>query len=330
MPLLTKAQLLDRVLGAIRSSRWTPLVIRGQHPFLVRAIGREESVSLRIYIWNLTSGGPSAVRPADELRIQITGVSPPLVVNDETATVLLGWHEEYGVFAGYDVSRHRQFGSSPSLQVREGTLRAAAQQGLHAQQRTSQDIVIAFAPDQFMHYVLRQAELHRFRAAHEVAILTTAARGEEVPGEELQVVPEPRRPVVRSVQQWSRQRSFRTRVLSAYQDQCAVCVVQLDLVEAAHIVPVGHPESNDLTPNGLCLCPLHHDAYDDGLLVVWPDYHVKANHARLDELIARGLGSGADDLRALECTTIFLPDREVDRPRPEYLRQGLVVRGWSP
>lgn len=296
----------------------------------MQAVAPEESVALRIYIWNLTSGGPSEVRPVDEFRIQITGVDPPLAVNDETTTLLLGWHEEFGVFAGYDVSRHRQFGSSPSLQVREGSLQAAAQNGMYAQQRTSQDVVIAFAPDQFMHYALRLVELHRFRAEQEVEILTTAARGQEIPGEDLQALPEPRRRVVRSVQQWSRQRGFRTRILSAYKEQCAICVLQLDLVEAAHIVPVGHPESNDLTSNGLCLCPLHHDAYDDGLLVVWPDYHVKANRTRLDELARRGLGGGAGDLLALDSSTIFLPEYEADRPLPEYLSEGLVLRGWSP
>lgn len=330
---LTKGELLDRVLAAIRSSGgWLPLVIRSRHPFLITAVRRDESIRLRVYIWNLTRGGPSTVRPADEWRIQLTGVNPPLIVDNDTVTLLLGWHEGFRTFAGYDVSRHKQFGTSASLQVREATLAAAIETGMHPQQRTSKDIVIAFAPDQFMHYAVRQADLHQFRDRPQFEILASAAAGTDVPEEELGEadVPERRRSVIKNVQQWSRDRSFRKRVLSAYKEHCAICSIQLELVEAAHIIPVGHPKSNDRTRNGLCLCPLHHEAYDRGLLVVWPDYHVRADVNRLSDLIAKGLGKGADDIRALECKTIFLPHKKSDQPHPGYLREGLIARGWTP
>jgi len=305
------------------------MVLNDQHPFLITVIRRDDNITLRVYVWNITSGGPSTVRPKDERRIQITGVIAPLVVTSDAITLLLGWHEEIGVFAGYDVMQHRTFGSSPSLQVRERTLEEAAKTGLAAQQRTMADVVVAFSPDEIMNYASQRAQLHQFKRDSEVEVLEAAASGKKIADEDLDEVPTLRRQVVRTVQQWYRQRDFRVRVLTAYERQCAICNLQLDLVQAAHIIPVGHPKGNDLTSNGLCLCPLHHEGYDESLVGVWPDYHVRVNDARLNELAAQGLGTGEIGLRALQCTTIFLPRHDLDRPRPDYLEEGLRLRGWS-
>jgi len=329
MALLSKDELLDRVVDAVRLSGWTAIVLAEGRPFRIRAIKREESVSLLVYIWNITSGGPETVRPAGELRIQITGVEPPLAVDRGSLTLLLGWHDELSVFAGYDVVRHRTFSrASPSLQVRQTTLENAAQRGMAAQHRTSQDIVVGFTPDQFMNYATHQAELHQFRTGVEFEVLQAATAGQDIPEEDVDALPAPRQPVIRTVQQWPRLRSFRIGVLAAYDGHCAICRIQLDLVEAAHIIPVGHPESNEMKCNGLALCPLHHDAYDDALLGVGDNYHIVANAARLDDLVARGIGTGADLFRTLHCSTILLPPSQPDRPRPAYLREGLRVRGW--
>jgi len=329
VPVLSKEELLERVVTSVRLSGCTAIVLNDQHPFLIAATRRDDATTLRVYVWNITSGGPSTVRPKDERRIQITGVTAPIVVTNDAITLLLGWHEEIGVFAGYDVMQHRTFGSSPSLQVREATLEEAAKTGLAAQQRTTADIVVAFSPDQLMNYASRQAQLHQFKRDSEVEVLEAAASGKTVSDQDLDEVPMPRRQVVRTVQQWFRRRDFRARVLTAYEQQCAICNVQLELVEAAHIIPVGHAKGNDLTSNGLSLCPLHHEGYDGGLLGVWPDYHVRVNDGRLSELVARGLGSGEVGLRTLQCNTIFLPQRTRDRPRPDYLEEGLRLRGWS-
>lgn len=253
-----------------------------------------------------------------------------MTITSDARTLLLGWHEGLQVFAGYDVARHRKFGWSASLQVREATLEEAAQRGIAAQQRTSQDIVVAFAPDQLMNYATRHAEIHQFRSGVELEMLQVATAGQDIPEEDVDALPAPRQPVIRTVQQWPRLRSFRIGVLAAYDDQCAICRIQLDLVEAAHIIPVGHPQSNELTCNGLALCPLHHDAYDDALLGVADNYHIVANATKLDDLIARGIGSGEDLFRTLHCSTILLPPSQPDWPRPDYLRKGLRVRGWPP
>lgn len=70
----------------------------------------------------------------------------------------------------------------------------------------------------------------------------------------------------REVTQPIRDRRFAEAVKRTYNYQCALCSYQLGLVEAAHIDPVADPESTDDVQNGIALCPLHHTAYDAGII----------------------------------------------------------------
>ena len=72
------------------------------------------------------------------------------------------------------------------------------------------------------------------------------------------------------------QHLFRCIVLSGYRGACAVCGMPIDsLLTACHIISWAEDPSNRMNPhNGLCMCLLHHRAFDKGLLVIEPDYHV--------------------------------------------------------
>jgi putative restriction endonuclease len=84
------------------------------------------------------------------------------------------------------------------------------------------------------------------------------------------------------VRQRLHQRGFRERVLRPYQQCCAICRLRHDeLLEAAHILPDGHPLGEPVIPNGLALCKLHHAAFDSYIIGVTPDLEVKV---RLDIL----------------------------------------------
>lgn len=184
------------------------------------------------------------------------------------------------------------------------------------------------SPDQFMDYVLQQRSLHLFRHRPEGELLEKASAGQEPALADIQIVPRERREVVRTVTEWIRRRDFRIRVLGAYDNHCAVCRLQLELVEAAHIIPVGAPGSNDLTSNGLALCRLHHGAYDESLIGIREDYHITANDGKLAELRRRNLAAGEQLLSTLVCSTILLPQNQTEWPRPEFLREGMRLRGW--
>jgi hypothetical protein len=63
---------------------------------------------------------------------------------------------------------------------------------------------------------------------------------------------------------------FGRQVVSAYQGLCALCGLNLGLVEGAHIYPASAPGSPDRTWNGIALCANHHSAFDRHLLHVHP------------------------------------------------------------
>jgi putative restriction endonuclease len=70
---------------------------------------------------------------------------------------------------------------------------------------------------------------------------------------------------------------FRTAVLYAYEQRCAVCSLPFrELLDAAHIKPDADGGEARVS-NGLALCKIHHGAFDANLIGISPDYvvHVK-------------------------------------------------------
>jgi hypothetical protein len=61
---------------------------------------------------------------------------------------------------------------------------------------------------------------------------------------------------------------FSRRVVEAYDGLCAMCGLDVGLVEGAHIYPVSAPASHDEPWNGLALCANHHLAFDKHLVGV--------------------------------------------------------------
>jgi hypothetical protein len=64
---------------------------------------------------------------------------------------------------------------------------------------------------------------------------------------------------------------FARRVTQAYNGLCAMCGIDANLIQAAHIYPASAPGSHDEPWNGLALCPNHHLAFDRYLLAIHPD-----------------------------------------------------------
>ena len=80
------------------------------------------------------------------------------------------------------------------------------------------------------------------------------------------------------------QEAFRWRVLRAYRECCAVCRLRhTELLDAAHILPDGHPLGEPIVPNGLALCKLHHAAFDSHMLGVRPDLVIELRGDILEE-----------------------------------------------
>ncbi len=323
---LSKAELLAKILDGVRTGGWLPLVIDGTHPFLIRAVHPDgKSFDFRVYIWNCTHGGTN--RADDEFRIQFTSVVPH---EDEGApTLLLGWHDELEVFAAWDISAHDgQNSASPSAQIRERTLEAAAG-GAFATQAKENEIVVAFRPFLLIDYAQSTRSLHRMGAAYrDISLLNDLdSLDDELIGS---VSDRPRQMVIRRIARRYRAASFSGKVLSAYGHRCAFCRVQLGLLDAAHIVPVSVPGSTDEITNGVALCKLHHFAYDSNLVAFDRHYVIHVSESRVGELADAELDGGLRRFRNALLPELLLPANARNWPNTAYVQTALRVRGWRP
>ena len=113
------------------------------------------------------------------------------------------------------------------------------------------------------------------------------------------------------------QRSFREKVLNAYQSQCAFCRLKhRELLDAAHIIPDNLPESKSTIDYGISLCKLHHSAYDIFILGITPDYIIQVREDILEEEDGPILQHG---LKGLHQTKLILPSSKSQWPNQEAL-----------
>ncbi|MCX6030025.1 MAG: HNH endonuclease [Chloroflexi bacterium] len=329
MPLLSKSELLDTIVSAIVDSGWNVLYLSGpEHPFQLQVYRQGESYRILVYIWNISHGG-GAARPADEYRIQVTGTNH-FQQQPGVKTLVLGWWQEIGVFAGFDVRKHSGvLGFSPSLQIRKPSLEQAAQTGFAPYDKGNQEIAIAFRPDFFGEYVRSLESLHDFgQSSQDLAALETVSQQPDVNTAELPVTSQARRTTVTSVSRKLRDAKFRKSVLAAYSYRCAFCGLQLNLTDAAHIVPVTHESSVDRTFNGLALCALHHRAFDQSLVTLWEDYSVRCSEEQVARLTASARHGGLQGFKEGLYQTIALPNIVSDRPHVDCIKLGNEIRGW--
>lgn len=255
MPRLPSSQLVSVVIDAIRESGYTGQLVSpiGTNPrrFLVNT--PTGSMTLSVYIWTLTFGG----RPSlpNEYRIQMTGVESPLQIAENGSTVLIGYEPTLQLFAGFDLLRHRTFTTgSPSVQIDKTEVEHAETDGLSFHLKGNDEIAVGIRRDMFMAYCLNATLLHRYgKDAGVLRMLNQISHLQEPDQREIEVLSTPRKRVIQEVSRLTRLASFRQQVLFAYGNRCAVTRVQLRLVDAAHILPVGADGSADHVRNGIAL-----------------------------------------------------------------------------
>lgn len=115
------------------------------------------------------------------------------------------------------------------------------------------------------------------------------------------------------------QAAFRQRVLTAYRTSCAVCRLRHgELLDAAHILPDGHPRGLPVVHNGLAMCKLHHAAFDTNILGVRPDATIEVREDVLEEIDGPMLLHG---LQGHHGARLLLPRRPADHPSPDHLEE---------
>lgn len=117
--------------------------------------------------------------------------------------------------------------------------------------------------------------------------------------------PDDREYTDKEVRKIVRDTSFRKKVLSAYDNQCAMCEINdISTLKAAHIYPA-HLCGDDTVNNGICLCSNHDSAYESGVICVNSDGEI-TNYSE-------SIGVSYSKIRK--------PKNNRDYPSPERLEQ---------
>jgi putative restriction endonuclease len=293
MPALSNHVLSARLRAALPTD--TAIIGDGAklHPLHIRAKSLGEWL---IYLWTVTPDrSAKGRRPKDEYKIQLmfsksaaaahrrntTSTRRPrylLRFAADAHTALLGYSPEFGVFVGWEARRYSDFGKSPNAQVREGLLEEAREHGWAVAEprrvKGGTEVRVAFSPPHLSRFLKATAEADaaaRVGVERELYMLAAAplprdARAAPIAeattddeSTERMVLRERRRVATTRL---DRDPKFAIEVRAAYGSRCAVCDVQLKVVEAAHIVAVNEPKGADKVWNGIALCPTHHKLFD--------------------------------------------------------------------
>ena len=332
MARLPKPQLFARIERAILDNGWHYLSLSSpaDHPVRYLIFQGEQRFTVRVYIWNLTPGGRN--RPQDEWRIQATGVDR-FEPEQNGKTLILGWEEERGVFVGFDLRKHQgQIGYSPSIQLREHALDKAVRDVFAIHNKGNEELAVAFRPDFLPTYIVNVEPLHECGEFEgEIDLLQQlGSQAEDLDDADVHgAVAAPRRYAVVAARRALREIGFRNRVLGAYGHSCAMCGIQLGLLDAAHILPAAHPDSTDDTNNGVALCALHHRALDRTLVTFDAEFRTHANDDMISRLAALNRDGGIMAFRHALRPILALPPDRRDRPSRHFVDRANELRGWA-
>ena len=325
MAILNKTDLFYSLFDALRQHTDMVYFAGGANPYRFSFKGR----FVTVFIGNLHSARRAE---QDEYRIQCSG-NLPVTLGDSKQrgdlVYVLGFSQDTHTFSAWDPDRFlvrnpiaRRF----SLYTRLSRMQEAAARGLAMYNDTDGQIVIQFRPDLIGLYMENTAILHQVSAQTLQRISETCV--ETRSGQPLaRPIMVNRKKIQVTGTVYPRSPRFRQAVLGAYAHRCAMCGIQLDLVDAAHIVPHAHPRGLDIVNNGLALCALHHRSFDGGLLYVRGDYSIHLNRARAKHLRVMGRADGLNRFARQIRRDLLLPVEEEWLPAPENLVLGNDLRG---
>lgn len=331
MPAVNPTILFAKFEESLSTGGWQSLRTSSTHqPRDYRIWRGGERLDLKVYLLTLTPGGTG--RPKDEWRIQPT-TAKLFAQGADYLTVILGYDKERDVFAGFDVKAHAApLGASPSIQIKAKALDEAGSTGLALHVKSSAELVFAIKPGFLGIYIEHLRDLHDAKVdpAELTLLVDMTADPTTVSQNDIDsaVTTPERKRVLRTILRYLRDRRFRAKVLTAYAHQCAACGVQLELLDAAHILPVGQPDSTDETPNGVALCALHHRAYDAGLIAFNTSYELHISKPRMAQLKTSGRDGGRKAFAETLNATLLLPSKPSDFPDAALIVKANAQRGF--
>jgi putative restriction endonuclease len=319
---LTRSELLEHVLNAIKSSDWRYSVLSNKYPFVISIRRRSECYTLRIYIINYIRNNKSI-----HLQSDWTDNSAKTVIESdpEAINLLLAWNDGYGLIIGYEFAQHEHQTGEDVQQIRmmTDTLSQANQGYLSIHIRARQEIVAILKPSLLCDYAIRSQALHRFiEDSGDLRLLSMVAHNPlGVSERELrQLSSTERSAVLLTFASRIREIDFIRRVLSAYSFKCAMCIEPQFNVSVVHIESLAGPGSTDDTSNGIALCKFHRKAFERGLIRIQEDYRLVFNSQRSKRILGRPRKQWEVAAKSKLRRSVALPAERNQRPSAEHVR----------
>ena len=272
----------------------------------------------------------------DECRIQISN-SQSLIqaLNSRINVIVLGFFADENVFTAWDpLIFNNRFNDwfmdtskakTVSVYSRFSIQRNANQNKIGNYVDNNGQSIISFKPEYLGLYLDNITNIHNLNAAELFKFVEFSDKendedftGSISLGKEQLVVTHTR---------YKRDPNFRKKVYEAYNNKCAMCGIQLELIEAAHIVPHSHESGTDDISNGIGLCSLHHTAYDKSLIYFEIDISIKINNNKMKYLEKMGLDGGYRKFEDLSFDKLRLPQNHILQPNLGNISLANQIRG---
>ena len=325
MPFLSPGELLQAVMDACRHRTEAVLFVQGHNPFSVSVDGRE----MTLFVANVSHARRS---DPDEFRIQCPGDLPDQLAARRAAgdsVCILGYNADTDTFSAWDPERFVQRSRLTqrfSLYTRLSNHQRAMTDGFSVYRDASHQNVLSFRSE-FMTLYIGNAEVMHQATDRALQNLVSAHRETRSGVASRKVVAVAKRRIEITHNQFARNPQFRQAVLEAYKNCCAMCGLQLELIEAAHLVPHADPRGLDVVANGIALCALHHKSLDTGLLYINAHYDIQINTVRQSYLTRMLRTGGFKEFRRQLRPMIALPQDPTEFPLVENITLGNQLRG---
>lgn len=283
-----------------------------------------------IFIRNVHDSGSG--RPnKDECRIQFSSTANFNSAKQSGLPVLfLGYYLKNNVFTAWEpyskIERINRRGNV-SVYSRFSIQERAANEGIAMYRDDSSQVIISFKPEYLGLYLENFEKMHQADEATLLELIKEANNAEPTETEVEGTVSAGREKFVVTHRKFRRDPGFRVAVYEAYDERCAMCGIQLELVIAAHIIPHSHDKGSEDPTNGLCLCSLHHDAYDNGLVFIDEKYNIKINDEKAKYLTKVKKDGGIKKFIDLQFEKIELPRSRTVYPSIEFIKIANHIRG---
>ena len=265
----------------------------------------------------------------DECRIQVSeSKNFNAAMNSKTEVIVLGYFADEKIFTAWNPYLMRdRFNQKQtiSLYSRFSVQKQAAIDKISAYRDSKGQSVLSFQPNYLGLYLENLSTIHLLNDKELVDLIDQSDSLNNLDLDGRIDFAEGHLTITHT--RYKRDSKFKAMVYDAYENRCAMCGIQLELIEAAHIVPFSHEKGTDQISNGISLCALHHTAYDRSLIFFDKEFNIIINSSKMEYLEKVTLDSGFRKFQSLAFDKIKLPNNHALRPNPENINLANQIRG---